>query len=109
MLKVDFQEFTQNPTNDERAVNRDFLGYGLTNPKPILAGGVYAAREEIKKFAEEKDVIQFLAVIHICELRCMPDERVGTVELYENGMNLFLKNVRLDFPVGAFRWRKSTE
>ena len=71
--------------SDDQAENRDFLRQGVVGTKVFHAERY--GDEILLKVTE--DVFNALQIINA---RCFDDEKLGTVELYENGaFNVFLK------------------
>ena len=108
--EIEYLEFKEEPTDEDRETNPAFLRGGLTDPKPLAADSISEVRRVISVAFTEEAIRDFLAVLKACESTCRGKQSVGTVELYTNGLNVFKRDALEDgrkTVAGVWRWRSS--
>lgn len=106
-MELDWQDFTQKPDNRKREENKRFLIHGAS--QLVHAGTMSEVRMGIMVLfpAGNENRYRFLDALREAENRCAPDEHIGTVEFYENGLNIFCRRKGLAHAVGVWRWRSN--
>lgn len=103
-MNMEWKMFTQEPDAEEQAQNRAFLREGLRGGL-LVSGSVNTVRRIIATAFTPEAYQAFSDALSMAGGRCCNDEYLGSVELYENGLNMFCKQRGLDHAVGVWRWR----
>ena len=102
--KIEALELSQSPTEAQRATTRQFL---RENVHQLLgAGSATATRYIISLAFTQEAVEEFSAALRTMEQRCCNDEALHTIELYEDGINAFIRRNGVEHAVCVLRWRR---
>lgn len=102
---MDYMQFSEMPDNEERERNREFLREGVVGKTCLAARERGAIVQLMATVFTPEAFQQFRQALLSMEARLNKGETLGTVELYENGMNVFVRRPGLDGSAGVYRWR----
>lgn len=106
-VTIDFKTTRTNASEDttpeDRRANLEFLREGVVGVECVFVG---TCTEALVKEFEQPGLTHIERILLILIQRCLPNEHIGTVEIYANGaINAYLKYKDIPTATGMFRCR----